>query len=381
LSAGLLLLGGVSGVLAQASPAPVAPVRGTPAGNGGNAVPTDLPPPLDVNVLDAAARASGLLSPAAHDPSNAPNFQPDPYTANTEFLKLPRGRVMGSTSSVSGDSKGNIWVADRCGAPNSCRGSTLDPIMEFDSRGQFVKSFGAGKFIFPHGIFIDRNDHIWVADLNVDDKIGDDVIEFDSDGKVLMTLGTPGMIGNDAKTFSQVNSVAVAADGTIFVADGHWSRPTDNARISKFDAQGKFIKSWGSHGIGAGQLNAPHSMAIDQEGHLYVADRINNRIQEFDPDGTPLQIFTQFGRPSGVYIDKNDIMYVADSESNDNFSYGYHPGWRNGIRIGSVKDGIVSAFIPVEGIRGGAEGVWADGKGNVYGAEVQQRRIVRYTHN
>ena len=114
----------------------------------------------------------------------------------------------------------------------------------------------------------------------------------------------------------------------------------------KFDAKGKFIKQWGEHGIGGGQFEVAHCLAMDKEGHLYVGDRWNNRIQEFDQDGKLLKIFTQFGRPSGIFIDKNDIMYSTDSESRSPMGYGYHPGWKRGIRIGSVKDGVVTAFIP-----------------------------------
>ena len=138
----------------------------------------------------------------------------------------------------------------------------------------------------------------------------------------------------------------VTPQGTIFVSDGHEAGPGHNARVMKFDSQGHFIKQWGEHGMGGGQFEVAHAFAMDREGHLYVGDRWNNRIQEFDQDGKLLQIFTQFGRPSGIYIDRNDIMYSTDSRSRSPMGYGHHPGWKRGIRIGSVKDGIVTAFIP-----------------------------------
>ena len=109
-------------------------------------------PPSDLAALDAAEKASGVLSATANDPRNAPGTQPNPYTADEHFFKLPDGRHFGSTSSVAGDSKGHIWVAERCGA-NNCVGSPLDPVMEFDAKGNFIKSFGAGQILFPHGIF------------------------------------------------------------------------------------------------------------------------------------------------------------------------------------------------------------------------------------
>ena len=352
-----------------ARPAP-APVRALPA---------------DLAALDAANKASGLLSPAANDPRNAANSQPNPYAADPGFLKFPAGRSMGSSSSVVVDSKGHVWIAERCGA-NDCAGSKLDPIMEFDPRGNFIKAFGAGRLLFPHGFFIDAKDHIWITDGHVGGGIGNDVLEFDTSGKLLMTLGTPGVGGSDAKTFSEPNAVLVAPDGNIFVSDGHDAGPGHNARVVVFDSEGRFLRQWGTHGIGPGQLDVPHCLAMDSRGNLYVGDRWNNRIQKFSPDGKVLAIFTQFGRPSGIVIDKNDILYSTDSESRvAPGKYGHHPGWKRGIRIGSVKDGIVTAFIPDTdpnpdaGATSGGEGIWADSKGVVYSAQVQQKAIVRYT--
>jgi sugar lactone lactonase YvrE/mono/diheme cytochrome c family protein len=340
--------------------------------------------PADLAALDRANHASGLLSPVADDPRNAPGSQPNPYAADPGFLKFPAGRSMGSSSSVAVDSKGHIWIAERCGA-NDCAGSKLDPILEFDARGNFIKAFGAGKLLFPHGFFVDAKDHIWVTDGHVGGGIGNDVLEFDASGKLLRTLGTPGVAGSDAKTFSEPNAVLVAPDGTIFVSDGHDAGPGHNARVVVFDSQGRFLRQWGTHGVGAGQLDVPHCLAMDSRGNLYVGDRWNNRVQKFDQNGKVLAIFTQFGRPSGIMIDQNDILYVTDSESrNAAGKYGHHPGWKRGIRIGSIKDGIVTAFIPDTdpnpdaGATSGGEGIWVDGKGVVYSAQVQQKAIVRY---
>ena len=340
--------------------------------------------PADLAALDAANRASGLLSPAANDPRNAPNSQPDPYSADPAFLKFPAGRHMGSSSAVAVDSKGHIWIAERCGA-NDCAGSKLDPILEFDGQGHFIKAFGAGKLLFPHGFFIDAKDHIWVTDGHAAGNIGFDVLEFDSNGKVLMTLGTPGVGGSDSKSFKEPNAVLVAPNGNIFISDGHDAGPAHNARVMVFDPKGNFLRQWGSHGMGAGEMDVPHCLAMDSQGHLYVGDRWNNRIQEFDQTGKPLAIFTQFGRPSGITIDRHDILYVTDSESrNAPGQYGYHPGWKRGIRIGSLKDGIVTAFIPDTdprpdaGSTSGGEGIGVDDKGVVYSAQVEQKAIVRY---
>jgi sugar lactone lactonase YvrE len=178
--------------------------------------------------------------------------------------------------------------------------------------------------------------------------------------------------------------VVVAPDGDIFVTDGHTAGPSGTDRVVKFNPQGGFLMQWGREGLAAGELDVPHCIAIDDEGRIYVGDRWNNRIQVFTENGKLLGILTQFGRPSGMYIDKHDILYVTDSESRPKYGYGYDPGWKRGIRIGSVHTGIVTAFIPVTGpdddryATFGGEGIWADPSGAVYSAEVQQRAVIKY---
>ena len=115
-----------------------------------------------------------------------------------------------------------------------------------------------------------------------------------------------------------------------------------NDRIVKFSKDGKFIKAWGKHGKAPGEFDTPHGIALDSAGRVFVADRVNSRIQIFDPDGNFVAEWKQFGRPSGVFIDKNDIVYVTDRQSDEK----RNPGFKQGIRIGSAKDGKVTAFIP-----------------------------------
>jgi streptogramin lyase len=178
--------------------------------------------------------------------------------------------------------------------------------------------------------------------------------------------------------------VLIAPNGDIFVADGHGG--DTNARIVKFSRDGTFIKAWGKKGSGPGEFNVPHSLAMDSSGRLFVGDRANSRVQIFDQDGKFLAEWKQFGRPSGVFIDKNDVIYVADSESNNT----QNPGFKRGLRIGSAKDGKVTALIPDPapvkegsgpGTGSAAEGVAADADGNVYGAEVDARKLMRYVKN
>ena len=193
------------------------------------------------------------------------------------------------------------------------------------------------------------------------------VKKFSPDGKLLMTLGQEGVAGdNDSQDrFNAPSSVLIAPDDSIFVGDGHGmvdGKPT-NARIVHFTKDGKFIKAWGHRGTGPGEFETPHMLAMDSQGRLFVADRGNSRIQIFDQDGRYLTEWKQFGRPSGVYIDKNDNMYVSDSTSTEKTN----PGFGQGIRVGSAKDGTVTAYIPETKELGALEGVAADDAGNIYG--------------
>lgn len=307
-----------------------------------------------------------------------PNSQPNPYRTVEGWAKMPEGRTWGSTSAVEIDRDGrSIWVAERCGA-NNCADSTLPVLLKFDAEGRLVTSFGGGLFVFPHGIHVDRESNVWVTDARGKEGKGHQVIKFSPDGKVLLTLGKAGVTGDGPDTFNQPSDVAVAPNGDIFVADGH--DENSNHRIVKFSSDGKFIKTWGKRGSAPGEFDTPHGLAFDSRGRLFVADRNNNRIQIFDQEGKYLEEWKQFSRPSGIYIDKNDAIYVADSESNSKTN----PGWKRGIRVGSAKDGKVTAFIPdtepdpEKVVTSNAEGVAADAQGNVYGAEVGPRALKRY---
>jgi DNA-binding beta-propeller fold protein YncE len=306
------------------------------------------------------------------------NNLPNPYRSIENWAKMPPGRNWGSTAGVAIDPDGkSVWVAERCGA-NSCRNSSLDPILKFDPNGRMVKHFGAGMFVFPHGISVDRQGNVWVTDGQGNGALGQQVIKFSPNGKVLLRLGTAGVAGNNPDNFNMPSAVLVAPNGDIFVADGHGGNSND--RIVKFDPHGKYIKQWGMKGTGQGEFDIPHALAMDSRGRLFVADRNNNRIQIFDQDGKYLDSWTQFSRPSGIWIDPKDTIYVADSES-ESVSKN-HNGWKRGMRIGSARDGSVKYFIPdpVEKATttSAAEGVAADKDGIIYGAEVGPKRLMRY---
>jgi DNA-binding beta-propeller fold protein YncE len=322
-------------------------------------------------LLGAAIVAAAALSPGraqAPDVNSAPN----PYRAEEGWAKLPDGRAWGQAIGVDIDRDGkSVWIFDRCGA-KTCTGSSLAPIQKFDSSGKLVTSFGAGMFNFPHGLFVDRDGNVWVSDGKGADGKGHIVIKFSSEGKVLMTLGTPGVAGNDQAHFNAPSDIVVASNGDIFVADGHGENT--NARIVKFSKDGKFLAEWGHKGSGAGEFDTPHGLAMDSAGRLFVADRANDRVQIFDQAGKFLAEWKQFGRPSGVFIDKNDTLYVADSQSGEKFNKSF----RQGIRIGSAKDGKVVAFISDAGTSEMPEGVAADDEGNIYGGFTANQTVKKF---
>lgn len=323
--------------------------------------------------------------PAQVQQAEPTNVAPNPYRTIEGWAKLPEGRTWGATSAVDIANDGSsIWVAERCGG-NTCTGSTLDPILRFDASGKLVRSFGAGLLVSPHGIHVDRDGNLWVTDCactggrNPDLSKGHQVFKFSPDGRRLLTLGKSGGALEPA-FFWQPNDVVTAMNGDIFVAEGHSDANGANARILKFDRTGKLLKSWGHKGSDVGGLAQPHGLAIDSKGRLFVADRSNNRILIMDQYFNVLDKWYQFGRPSGIYI-RDDTLYVADSESGSVAKD--RTTWKRGIRIGSVNDGRVVAFIPDPATNAGgtssAEGVAVDANGVIYGAEVGQKALKRYS--
>ena len=310
----------------------------------------------------------------------AQNHAPNPYrTVEGVWAPLPDGREWGSTSLVEVSPDGEtIWAVDRCGE-NTCVGhDDLDVVFQFDKDGNMLKRWGAGMFVWPHGIDVDDDGNVWVADARGEGNRGHQVIKFSSDGDVLIRLGTAGVAGRTQSTFDQPNDVLVAPNGDIFVGDGHPAN--GNNRIVKFSSDGTYLMEWGETGSAPGQFRTPHALAMDSQGLLYVGDRSNRRIQVFEQDGTFVRDFYNFGRASGVAIDGDDNIYVADSESN----YRRNGGYKRGIRVANISDLRIFAFIPDpepnqdNSGTSAAEGVAVDNEGNVYGAEVGPRALRKH---
>lgn len=321
---------------------------------------------LQLTVIAATALAQEQVLPI--------NDLPNPYKTVRDWAKLPPGAKWAAVTAVEPAPDGSIYVVHRC-SENSCVGRSEPPILKFDRSGNLLKSWGQGMFVFPHGATVDAQGNLWVTDEQSADGKGYQVFKFSPEGKLLLTLGHAGIGGAAPGYFDQPTDVVTAPNGDIFVTEGHGA---GNNRISKFSKDGHFLKSWGEKGSGPGEFNAPHTIAIDSQGRLFVGDRNNNRIQIFDQDGHFIAQWRQFGRPSGIAITKDDTIYVADSES-----WGPdEPGWKKGIRIGSARTGVVKYFIEdlesTTQVHSGAEGVGVDDRGNVYGAVVRRRMLEKH---
>ena len=310
--------------------------------------------------------------------------------------QLPEGRKWGTSAGVDIDPKdGHVWAYERCGAGTlggaggggvTCETNDVDPVFKFNrNTGAVMANFGKGLMVTPHGIHVDPQGNVWIADFagNKEGTKGHQVHKFSPTGKLLMSLGQAGKPGNADGQFNQPNDVVVGPDGSIYVSDGHDGQGMTTAaalaeglkrgataRISKFSPDGKFIKSWGKLGMRHGEFRTPHALVFDAKGRLWVADRGNHRLEIFDQEGNYLESRYTYGRISGIFI-KGNMVYAIDSES----SPLNHPNWRNGVRIGPLDEDRITAFIPpferedrlYQGTAG--EGVAVDADGNVYAAE------------
>jgi len=341
----------------------------------------------------------GLAAPAQQTQYPKQADLPNPYKLIDNWPTLPANMNSGHWGELIRadiDPKGNIWVFHRCfntepAGYATCVGRTEPPILEFDPSGKLLTSFGSGMFAFPHGFTVDHEGNIWASDANNAEAVlgisakdangvvrGQQVFKMSSTGKILMTLGKEGVSGNGPDTFDMPTGIAIGTNGDIFVTDGHGK----NDRVVKFSKDGKFIKTWGHHGSGPGEFDQPHDISIGgSKGNVYVADRSNSRVQIFDQDGNFIAAWKQFGRPSAVYVSKDDTLYVTDSQSNSSTN----PGYLRGITVGSAKDGSLRAFIPDPDLAqadvnriSGASGIVADDKGTIYAADVGPHRLRKY---
>lgn len=363
----ILLLGIEIGVAQEKDPTPVRqnPNIDRPITNEGTTSP----------LQDALQKLVAVYGPIAHS-----NDRPNPYTRVEPWGKAPPGNndEWGAVIGAESGPNGVLYVLHRCHS-NSCADRSEPPLVKLDpDTGDRLGTFGEGLMAFPHGFHVDFEGNVWTTDTGRNDADGGHLVrKFNADGELLMTLGRSGIAGDEPGMFREPTDIVVARDGTLFVTEGHLKNGP-HSRLTKLAPDGTFIARYGMTGQGHLQLSAPHSIALDTEGRLFIADRDNNRIMIWDQNGNYIDQWTQFGRPSGIYIDHTDTIYVADSES-----WGpENPGWKKGIRIGSAKTGQVHYFLEDIESRdfehSGAEGIGVDGSGNVYGGVVRRQMLERH---
>jgi DNA-binding beta-propeller fold protein YncE len=232
------------------------------------------------------------------------------YRVNIRFGEepedtMPAGWKFGRVSSVATNPAGTeVYVFQR--------GKKADPLIVFDSKGKYLRSWGKGMFGNPHGLRVDREGNVFVTD-NGDHQ----VMKFTRDGKLLFTLGVKGKAATDNKTFNRPTDIAFAKNGDFYVSDGY-----GNSRVVKFSKEGKYLLDWGKRGIGPGEFNTPHSVAVDSKGTVYVSDRENNRIQIFDPNGKFLRQWKHLGATQNIFITPKDEMWIITHRDNiENITY------------------------------------------------------------
>ena len=218
---------------------------------------------------------------------------------------MPAGYKFGRVSSVTTDSKGEVYVFHR--------GKHAPAVVVFSADGKYVRSWGEGFFGNPHGIRADKDDNIWCVDNG-----HHQVYKFTRDGKLLQTWGIKDQPGTTNETFKAPTDIAWdRKNQDFFVSDGY-----GNSRVMKFNKDGKFLTTWGKPGSNPGEFHTVHSVATDSKGRVYVSDRENNRIQIFNANGEFVKQWTHLGATQGVYITAKDEMWVLTHRNNvENITY------------------------------------------------------------
>ena len=217
------------------------------------------------------------------------------YEAVPGFLKLPPGVTVGACSAVATSRRGEVYLFHR----------GKQPILCFDRKGEFIRSWGDKLIGRAHGLRIDRDGNVWATDI--DNHM---VFKFSPTGKLLLALGRSGKPGTERDQFNKPTDVAFGPDGEVFVSDGY-----GNSRVVKFDRQGKFLTAWGTSGNGRGSFDLPHAIVVDSKGRVLVGDRENDRIQVFDLDGRFQDMWQGFA-PFGIALDSAGRIFVADGRAN-----------------------------------------------------------------
>lgn len=235
-----------------------------------------------------------VLALGAFSQSDFPKLN---YTADPAWPQLPANTNFVETPAVTVDAAENVYVFHR-GDP---------PILVFDKNGKHLRSLGHGLFDSPHGLRVGPDGALWAVD-----NAAHIVVKMDAaTGRVGMVLGRRRTAGESENLFNQPTDVAFGANGDIYVSDGY-----GNSRVVQFSKDGKFIRAWGKAGVNPGEFNTPHAVLLDNQNRLYVADRENFRIQIFDQDGKFQQMWTHVGSPWGLFLTKDDMLFMSDGYNN-----------------------------------------------------------------
>ena len=319
---------------------------------------------LAIIIFDLAGYFNSLVIKAEKPPYQAIGYWPEDG----------RHFQMGQPAGLDLNSRGEMVVLHRARR----RWSYLRNIPKFPidqhtilvldtATGKVLHSWGAGIFIMPHGLTIDRNDHVWVTDVGLHQ-----VFKFSANGELMMSLGEKGKPGNDSMHFNQPTDIAFASDGSFYVSDGY-----GNSRIMKFSPEGRFLFQWGREGNGEGEFRIPHSLDMDSSGNIYVADRGNHRVQAFTPVGKFLNQWTQddWGEICSVKINPGGkTMFLTD----DPVSLGiFHPGSRI-FEVNLVQQ--TNRVYPLSVIQ---KKSWfhdfvLDQHGNIYSGDIARNRIFKF---
>ncbi len=287
--------------------------------------------------------AAAVFATSADTTEGLPRYQPA-----AQWLQLPDNIKLGPVAAVATDSAGRVYLFHR----------GKQPILAFDRDGKFLRSWGDDLVKTAHGLRVDGDDNVWITDIGTHL-----VIKFDPKGKVLLTLGKKDQPGEAPDQFNKPTDVAVAPNGTFYVADGY-----GNSRVVKFSKEGKYLKEWGKKGTGEGEFHLPHAVVLDAQGRVYVGDRENNRVQIFDPEGKYLGQWKESGAPFGLFLTPAGRMLVADGRANE-------------VKVLDAQGKVLGRW----GEKGTGSGqfssphwICADGQGAVYVAETGANRVQKF---
>lgn len=295
------------------------------------------------------------------------------YEVDPSWPERPEGMPWGQMPGVAVDARDQVWLFTR----------TNPPVQVFTAEGKFVRAWGEGLLTSAHYLKIDRDGNVWAADLGLHV-----VRKFTPEGKLLMTLGTPGEKGEDERRLNKPTDMVLAPDGSIFVSDGY-----GNARVVHFDREGKFVKSWGSLGTGAEQFSIPHAIAMDSKGRLYVADRNNVRVQVYSQAGELLDSWRDILVPWGFCVTGSDEIWICGSSP---MPWRTDPAYPTAPLGCPPKDQLFMRFdtsgklqqlwtVPKAedgkerpGELNWVHGIAVDSKGNIYAGDIIGRRAQKF---